>query len=263
MPSPVPEQQRHRRLPRPRKQLRTDALVAKQQELIKLLQEKRTALISHTVTKGLDPDVAMKDSGVEWLGRFRRIGRYRDFEPWTSITTGGRDTVNRRHDGKYPFFVRSPVVERIDTWSFDGEAVLTAGDGTSAWPRCFTMQTEDSISISAYTSSAISIRSPEGSFFDTSAALLRFETLQGTAKSTVDSLRLPMLQNFHGCRPTPERTACDHCIPGPRDGQLSTLIIAKVGQTIKRLNEYRTALISAAVTGKIDVRHHGDHSGIR
>ena len=45
-----------------------DALVAKKERLIELLQEKRTALISDAVTKGLDPDVLLKDSGVEWLG---------------------------------------------------------------------------------------------------------------------------------------------------------------------------------------------------
>ena len=46
---------------------RIDALIAEQQRLIELLKEKRQAVISHAVTKGLDPDVAMKDSGVEWL----------------------------------------------------------------------------------------------------------------------------------------------------------------------------------------------------
>lgn len=45
-----------------------DALIEKKQRLIELLQEKRTALISHAVTKGLDPDARMKDSGIEWLG---------------------------------------------------------------------------------------------------------------------------------------------------------------------------------------------------
>jgi len=45
-----------------------DTLIDKQQQLIKLLKEKRQAVISHAVTKGLDPDVPMKDSGVEWLG---------------------------------------------------------------------------------------------------------------------------------------------------------------------------------------------------
>jgi len=47
---------------------RIDALIAEQQRLIELLKEKRQAVISHAVTKGLDPDVTMKDSGVEWLG---------------------------------------------------------------------------------------------------------------------------------------------------------------------------------------------------
>lgn len=45
------------------------------------------------------------------------------------ISTGNKDTQNKKDDGKYPFFVRSQTVERIDTYSFDGEAILTAGDG--------------------------------------------------------------------------------------------------------------------------------------
>ena len=47
---------------------RIDALIEEQQRLIELLKEKRQAMISHSVTKGLDPTVLMKDSGVEWLG---------------------------------------------------------------------------------------------------------------------------------------------------------------------------------------------------
>ena len=46
-----------------------DALITKKERLIELLQEKRTALVSHAVTKGLDPDVPMKDSGIEWAGK--------------------------------------------------------------------------------------------------------------------------------------------------------------------------------------------------
>uniref|UniRef100_UPI00397EE59C restriction endonuclease subunit S n=1 Tax=Salmonella sp. s57610 TaxID=3159697 RepID=UPI00397EE59C len=51
-----------------RETAKIDALVAEQEKLIALLQEKRQAVISHAVTKGLDPNVTMKDSGVEWLG---------------------------------------------------------------------------------------------------------------------------------------------------------------------------------------------------
>ena len=51
-----------------RETAKIDALIAEQQRLIELLQEKRQAVISHAVTKGLNPDASMKDSGIEWLG---------------------------------------------------------------------------------------------------------------------------------------------------------------------------------------------------
>jgi type I restriction enzyme, S subunit len=51
-----------------RETTRIDALVAKKERLIELLEEKRTALITRAVTKGLDPNAPMRDSGVEWLG---------------------------------------------------------------------------------------------------------------------------------------------------------------------------------------------------
>jgi type I restriction enzyme S subunit len=51
-----------------RETAKIDALVAEQEQLIALLKEKRQAVISHAVTKGLDPTVPMKDSGVDWLG---------------------------------------------------------------------------------------------------------------------------------------------------------------------------------------------------
>ena len=58
-----------------RETAKIDSLVAKKERLIELLQEKRTALISRAVTKGLDPNVPMKDSGVEWLGEMPAIGK--------------------------------------------------------------------------------------------------------------------------------------------------------------------------------------------
>ncbi len=45
------------------------------------------------------------------------------------VKTGGRDTKDKKDDGKYPFFVRSNTVERIDSFSYEGEAILTSGDG--------------------------------------------------------------------------------------------------------------------------------------
>lgn len=74
-----------------RETARIDELVAKKQRLIELLAEKRTALISHAVTKGLNPDAKMKDSGIEWLGQVpegwytRRLKFLSDF-----VTSGSR-----------------------------------------------------------------------------------------------------------------------------------------------------------------------------
>ena len=46
-----------------------------------------------------------------------------------NLTTGNKDTQNKVDDGEYPFFVRSQTVERINSFSYDGEAILTSGDG--------------------------------------------------------------------------------------------------------------------------------------
>ena len=241
-----------------RETARIDALVAKQHELIKLLQEKRTALISHAVRKGLDPSVAMKDSGVEWLGEIPAHWQIQRLRTLASITTGGRDTIDRRQDGKYPFFVRSPVVERIDTWSFDGEAVLTAGDGVGVAKVFHYANGRFDFHQRVYKFSDFD-KVIGKFFFRYFGALLRFETLQGTAKSTVDSLRLPMLQNFPVVFP-PLRE--QHAIIAFLDHETANIdtMIAKVNEAIEHLSEYRIALISAAVTGKIDVRRHGERA---
>ena len=48
---------------------------------------------------------------------------------YCKIATGNKNTQDKDDEGKYPFFVRSPKIEHINSWSFDGEAILTAGDG--------------------------------------------------------------------------------------------------------------------------------------
>ena len=65
-----------------------DSLIEKQQQLIQLLKEKRQAVISHAVTKGLNPDVPMKDSGVEWLGQVPEHWGITKLK-WKALTTSG------------------------------------------------------------------------------------------------------------------------------------------------------------------------------
>jgi type I restriction enzyme S subunit len=74
-----------------RETAKIDALIAEQQRLIELLQEKRQAVISHAVTKGLNPDAPMKDSGVEWLGEVPEHWTVCSFRRFTRIAEGQVD----------------------------------------------------------------------------------------------------------------------------------------------------------------------------
>lgn len=234
-----------------RETAKIDALISKKERLIELLQEKRSALISHTVTKGLNPNILLKHSGVEWLGKIPEHWEVKRLRYLANITTGDRDTVDRQDDGKYPFFVRSQKVERIDSWSFDGEAVLTAGDGAVGEVFHYINGKFD-FHQRVYKFSNFSTVIGKF-FFYYLRSMLRIRISQGTAKSTVDSLRLPMLLDFPVAAPPFSEQAA---IAAFLDREMETLdnLIVKVEKANELLREFRTALISAAVTGKIDVR---------
>lgn len=230
-----------------------DTLIAKQERMIELLGEKRQALISHAVTKGLDPSVKMKDSGIEWLGEVPEHWEVKRLKFLCKITTGSKDTVNAKEDGEYPFYVRSQTVERIDSYSYDGEAILTAGDGAGVGK------------VFHYVDGKFDFHQRVYMFYDFDAINGKFlfeyiksnlykVALEGGAKSTVDSLRLPLLQNFEITIPTDNEQLkiVEHI--SMKAAKIDTLI-QKAKQAIELLKERRTALISAAVTGKIDVRN--------
>ena len=177
--------------------------IAGKERLIALLEEQRQALVHQAVTRGLDPNVRLKPSGVEWLGDVPEHWELRRIRSLAAIGTGDKDTINRDVEGKYPFFVRSQNVERIDTWSFDGEAVLTAGDGAGVGKVFHYFNGKFDFHQRVYKFS--DFKDILGKFFYYSLkASLPYLTQQGTAKSTVDSLRLPMLQNIKTTVPPSE-----------------------------------------------------------
>jgi len=109
------------------------------------------------------------------------------------ITTGSRNTQDRVEDGEYPFFVRSQTVERINSYSFDGEAVLTAGDGVGTGKVFHYITGKFDVHQRVYRISNFAERL-NGFFF-----YLYFSThfynriMQMTAKSSVDSVRREMI----------------------------------------------------------------------
>jgi type I restriction enzyme S subunit len=229
-----------------------DALIAEQQRLIELLQEKRQAVISHAVTKGLNPDAPMKDSGIEWLGEVPEHWEIVQLRYLCRIQTGGRDTENAVEDGAYPFFVRSETVERINSYAADCEAVLTAGDGVGVGKVFHHYHGQFDFHQRVYMMN--DFRSVTGRFLYHYLRTNFYKVaLEGTAKSTVDSLRRPMFTGFPVAVPPSEEQASIVGKIQERAGQFDGLV-AQATIAISLLQERRSALISAAVTGQIDVR---------
>ncbi|MBU7005880.1 restriction endonuclease subunit S [Phosphitispora fastidiosa] len=101
-------------------------------DLITVEDKKLEALKMHK--KGLMQKLFPADGATvpEWrFPEFRASGEWelRQFRDFAKVTTGNKDTQNKVDNGKYPFFVRSQTVEKIDTYTFDCEAILTSGDG--------------------------------------------------------------------------------------------------------------------------------------
>ncbi len=229
-----------------------DGAVAAQERLIALLTEKRGATISHAVTKGLDPDAPMKDSGIEWLSQIPTHWNAKRLRYLCRIETGDGDTQDSLEEGEYPFFVRSPKIERINRYIFDCEAVMTSGDGAGVGKIYHHYDGKFTAHQRVYVFHGFTEILPRLIYYYFQAFFARV-TLQGTAKSTVESLRRPMLADFWIVVPDQEeqQTVLDYCEDVDRRFAEA---IKRCKESIRLLKERRAALISAAVTGKIDVR---------
>lgn len=252
LPIPSTEEQRAITAFLDEKCAKVDEAVRIKEEQIALLRERRQILIQEAVTRGLNPDAPMKDSGIDWIGPIPDHWKVRRFRFLCSITTGGRNTEDRVEGGRYPFFVRSQTAERINSYSFDGEAVLTAGDGAGVGKVYHYYSGKFDFHQRVYKFSHF--RGVAGRYIYHYLDANFFNVaLLGTAKSTVDSLRLPLIQNFPVVFP-----------PSPREQQEILQEISRWSEEIDEalsikesqiaaLKEYKTTLINAAVTGKIKV----------
>ena len=189
---------------------------------------------------------AYKDSGVEWLGEVPEHWEIKRLKFLCKIQTGDKDTVNAIEDGKYPFFVRSQTVEHINSFTFDCEAVLTAGDGVGVGKVFHYVNGKFDFHQRVYMMNNFS-RVTGIFFFHYLATLFHKVALDGGAKSTVDSLRMPLFMNFQISVPLlleQQKIAqfLDH-----ETAKIDTLI-EKQQRLIELLKEKRQAVISHAVT---------------
>ncbi len=196
------------------------------------------------------PYPSYKDSWLEWLGDVPEHWDTSRLKFLCDITTGGKDTENKVDDGQYPFYVRSQTVERINSYSYNGEAILTAGDGVGVGK------------VFHYTTGKFDFHQRVYMFYHFKRVAGRFlfeyiknnfykVALAGVAKSTVDSLRLPLIQNFMiTVPPLQEQQAIVNYLDSAT-AKIDTLI-EKQTKLIALLKEKRQAVISTAVTRGLD-----------
>jgi type I restriction enzyme S subunit len=257
-----------------RETARIDALVAKKGRLIELLQEKRTALITRVVTRGLDPNVPMKDSGVEWLGEIpvhwnvKRLWHLTpldrkimygivlpgpDVTDGVPIVKGGDVSPNRLQLERL-----SRTAREID--QDHARSRLRAGDLVYAIRGSIgeVAMIPDELEGANLTQDAARV-SYVGSIYGrwllyTLTARATFAQLEaGALGATIRGINIRDLKRVS--IPVPG-TAEQRAIAEYLDNEAAKLdaLIAKVRKAIDHLRELRTALVSAAVTGKIDVR---------
>ena len=250
-----------------------DTLIAEQERLLTLLTEKRQATISRAVTKGLNPDVPMKDSGVEWLGEVPEHWNLLRIKVISQFTTSGPRGWSERLADNGSLFIQSgdlndslgldfETANRVSV-SDDAEAnrtrlaegdvvVCITGAKTGNVAMCTSLGEPAYINqhlclirptnavISRFL--AIALKSDVG---QTQFALAQYGLKQGLSLENVRELWVPF-------PPRKEQKEIVDFLEG--EVSKNTLLATAAQQGICLLQERRSALIAAAVTGQIDVR---------
>jgi len=172
-----------------------------------------------------------------------------------SITTGSRNTQDRIEGGQFPFYVRSQTVERIDTYSYDGEAVLTAGDGVGTGKVFHYINGKFDFHQRVYKISDFDKKLDGYFFFLFFSKNFYDRIIQMTAKSSVDSVRMEMIADMNiPVPPKSEQTAIATALSDAdafiqsleklivkkrliKQGAMQELLKPKEGWVVKKLGE--------------------------
>ncbi len=227
-----------------------DALIARKKELLEKLQEKRIAVITQAVTQGLNPAAPMRDSGIPWLGQVPQHWEVKRLK-WAVMLQRGHDLpADERTEGDVPIVTSSGVSAYHDTAIAKAPGIVTGRYGTIGvfylidtdyWPLNTTLYSND-----LYGNSPRFLRA----MLEHLAPLF----LLNSVKSAVpgidrnDVLSIPVSLPQRG----EQDVIADHI---DSESLKIDQMIEKIVAAIDRLTEYRTALITAATTGKIDVRN--------
>ena len=201
-----------------------------------------------------------KDSGVEWIGEVPRHWEVVRTRYLCNLCTGNKDTINRVDDGKFPFYVRSPKVERINTYSFDGEAILMAGDGVGAGKVFHYANGKFDYHQRVY--NFHNFKKVIGKFFYYYITNnFRYIIEEGGAKNTVDSVRLYMIQNFLITVPPKEEQREIVFYLEKKCSEIDNVISAQQ-KRIALLQELKQSVITHAVTKGLNPNVEMKDSGV-
>ena len=255
-----------------RETAKTDGLVARMERLIELLHEKRTALITRAVTRGLDPDVPMKDSGVEWLGEIPAHWHLRPLKRVSPEITVGvvvNPSIYVRTDG-VPFLYGSDIKEgRIVA-----DAARRMSEEDSKTLSKSRLRAGDLVCVRVGAPGVTAVVPPELAGANCASVVIvrrpdSFDSqwLCYAMNSRLVRYQVELVQYGAAQEQFNVAHAVEFIVPLAPQAEQKTLadfldrasaeidaLIAKIREAINHLNEFRTALISAAVTGKIDVR---------
>lgn len=252
-----------------------DALVAEQERLIALLKEKRQAVISHTVTKGLNPNAPMKDSGIEWLGeipahwdvrRLRQLATLNpskseigDWDAETEVSFLPMEAIGEH--GALSLERTRPIAESQTGYTYFREGDVTIAKITPCFENGKGAIMKGLVQgVGFGTTELIVIRPSQDAttseFLDWNFRSETFRALgEGSMYGAGGQKRVPddFVRDFPICLPSLEE---QRQIVGYLDRMTLRFdsLSAEAQSAIALLQERRATLISAAVTGKIDVR---------
>ena len=259
-----------------RETAKIDALVSKKERLIELLQEKRTALISHTVTKGLNPSAPLKESGVEWLGEIPMHWEVLRLKHVTEKIGSGKTPKGgaERYVDDGVMFLRSQNVhfgglQLADVAHIDaitdnemsgsrvreGDVLLNI-TGASLGRSCVARLEGADANVNQHVCILRTVprqNDPDFLAYSIESMSLQDQIFNNENGVSRDALNFEQIGELVFSRPAIEDQKSIAAFLDRETVKIDNLI-ARVHEAIELLKELRTALISAAVTGKIDVR---------
>lgn len=259
-----------------------DTLIEKQQQLIELLKEKRQAVISHAVTKGLNPDAPMKDSGVEWLGEVPEHWELTPLKYLCKFKGGGtptKDNLTYWTNGTIPwvspkdmksfwinktqdYVTELAIKESSTNIIYEGALMMVVRSGILQRTIPVAINTvpvtmNQDMKALLFNNKMLTEYAAYFIIGNVSQLLLEWSK-EG---ATVESIEHEYLANSYF--PVPPKIEQEKIICTIKSQlELFENLETQAQQAIKLIQERRTALISAAVTGKIDVRHFTLEDGV-